>query len=97
MARIKRDIDDWLAEQREGAEHATKIEMHEMNEEFWFLIRRGDSLARLPAVEGGRFIVRHLRLARDLVVVYTSERDELRIYENPPAKRKNSGKSSAKG
>ena len=88
LARIKRDIDDWLAEQREGAEHATEIEMHEMDEEFWFLIRRGDSLARLPAVEGGRFIVRHLRPARDLVVVYTPQRDELRIYGKSTGEKK---------
>jgi len=88
LARIKRDIDDWLAEQREGAEHATEIEMHEMEGEFWFLIRRGESLARLPAVEGGRFVIRHLRPARDLVVVYTPERDELRIYGKSTGEKK---------
>lgn len=80
LARIKRDIDEWLAQQREGSEYATEIEIHQLGEEFWFLIRRGDAMARMPLLEAGRFVVRHRRPARDLVVVYTPERDELRIY-----------------
>jgi len=80
VARIKRDFDDWLAEQREGAERATQIEVHEIGGEFWVLIRRGDSLTRVPVLEGQQFLVRQLRPARDLVSVYTPERDELRIF-----------------
>ena len=79
-ALIKGDIDTWLAEAREGDEKATEVEMHAVDGESWFLIRRGDSFARIPTVEGARFTVRHLRPARDLVVAYSPERDELRVY-----------------
>ncbi len=54
-----------------------------MDGEHWFLIRRGDAYARIPTVEGPRFMVRHLRPARDLVVVYSPERDELRVLAKP--------------
>jgi hypothetical protein len=80
VARIKGDIDRWLAEQREGDEEATEVEPHQVDGEFWFLIRRGDAFARIPVVEGVRFAVRHLRPARDLVVAYSPERDELRVH-----------------
>lgn len=80
LAFIKGDIDTWLTSEREGTERATEIDMHEVDEEFWFLIRRGDAFARMPVVEDGIFTVRHLRPARDLVVVYSPERDELRIH-----------------
>ena len=80
MARIKSDIDTWLAEQREGDEGATEMEPHQVDGDLWFLIRRGDSFARIPVVDGARFTVRHLRPARDLVVAYSAERDELRVH-----------------
>lgn len=80
LLRIKTDIDTWLEEERDGEEHVTEIERHEMDGEHWFLIRRGDSSVRLPTVEGRIITVRHLRLARDVVVVLNLERDELRVY-----------------
>jgi hypothetical protein len=78
--RIKTDIDAWLTEQREGDERVTQIDMLVLDGEYMFLIRRGDSFARLPTVEGDRILVRHLRPARDLVVGYSPQRDELRIH-----------------
>ena len=80
VGRIKSDFDTWLGEERDGDERVTEIEMHEMDGEFSFLIRRGDSFLRLPTVDGNRFSVRHLRPARDVVVVYNPERDDLRIH-----------------
>ena len=80
VALIKGDIDTWLAEQREGEERVTELEAHVVDGDLWFLIRRGDSFARIPTVEGSRFTVRHLRPARDLVVAYSAERDELRVH-----------------
>ena len=80
VALIKSDIDTWLAEQREGDEGATEMEPHQVDGDLWFLIRRGDSFARIPVVDGARFTVRHLRPARDLVVAYSPERDELRVH-----------------
>jgi len=80
VSRIKADFDDWLGDERDGEERVTEIEKLEMEGEYSFLIRRGDSFLRLPTVEGTRFSVRHLRPARDVVVVYNPERDELRIH-----------------
>jgi len=80
LMRIKADIDTWLEVERDGEEHVTEIERHEMDGEHWFLIRRGDSSVRLPTVEGHIITVRHLRPARDVVVVLNLERDELRVH-----------------
>jgi len=80
VGRIKSDFDTWLGEERDGDERVTEIEAHEIDGEHCFLIRRGDSFLRVPTVEGNGFTVRHLRPARDVVVVYNPERDELRIH-----------------
>ena len=80
LARIKGDIDNWVSAALEGDERATEVEWHEVDGEHWFLIRRGDALARVPILEGGVFTVRHFRPARDLLVAYSPERDELRVY-----------------
>ena len=85
---IKADFDTWLGEERDGDERVTEIEMHEIEGEFSFLIRRGDSFLRLPTVDGNRFSVRHLRPARDVVVVYNLERDELRIHAKTEREKK---------
>lgn len=80
VARIKEEIDTWLGEECEGEERVTEVEVYEVDGEFWFLIRRGDTFARLAVVEPGGFRVKRLRPARDLVVVYSPERDELRVH-----------------
>lgn len=80
VGHMKSDFDTWLEEERDGEERVTEIETHEMDGEHCFLIRRGDSFLRLPTVDGSGFSVRHLRPARDVVVVYNPERDELRIH-----------------
>ena len=80
VGRIKADFDTWLGDERDGEERVTEIECHEIDGEHCFLIRRGDSFLRLPTVDGNGFSVRHLRPARDVVVVYNPERDDLRIH-----------------
>jgi hypothetical protein len=80
LGRIKNDVDSWLGEEHEGEERVTEIDLFEVEGETMFLIRRGDSFARVPTVEGGQIIVRHFRPARDLVVGYSPERDELRVW-----------------
>ena len=88
VGRIKSDFDTWLGEERDGEERVTEIELHEMDGEHCFLIRRGDSFLRLPTVDGNGFSVRHLRPARDVVVVYNPERDELRIHAKTSREKK---------
>lgn len=80
VGRIKSDFDTWLGDERDGEERVTEIETFEIDGEHCFLIRRGDSFLRLPTVDGSGFSVRHLRPARDVVVVYNPGRDELRIH-----------------
>jgi hypothetical protein len=65
---------------RQDRDRITELEPHAVDGDLWFLIRRGDSFARIPTVEGSRFTVRPLRPARDLVVAYSPERDELRVH-----------------
>ena len=88
LARIKADIDAWLEAEREGEERVTEIELHGLEDEHWFLIRRGDSFVRVPTVEGNVISVRHLRPARDVVVVFNPERDELRIHGKTKGEKK---------
>ena len=88
VSRIKADFDTWLGDERDGEERVTEIECYEIDGEHCFLIRRGDSFLRLPTVDGNGFSVRHLRPARDVVVVYNPERDELRIHAKTAREKK---------
>jgi hypothetical protein len=56
------------------------IEVHPMDGEYWFLIRHGDSYTRVPTVSNGQISVLHFRPAKDDVLVYSPERDEIRIH-----------------
>lgn len=87
---IKDDIDSWLLAQRgnDNLGRVTQVEWHKVGAEDWFLVRRGDSFVRLPMVEGGTFHVRHFRPARDLVVIYSHEWDELRAHARTQGERK---------
>jgi hypothetical protein len=51
-----------------------------MDGEYWFLIRHGDTYAMVPTVADGKLSVLHFRPAKDDVVVYAPERDEIRIH-----------------
>jgi hypothetical protein len=88
LSHLKGDIDAWLSEQREGDECVTQIDPFEVDGDYLFLIRRGDSYARVPTVEGGKVLVRHFRPARDLVVGYSPQRDEVRIHAKTGGERK---------
>lgn len=88
VGRMKSDFDTWLADERDGEERVTEIDSHEIDGEHCFLIRRGDSFLRLPTVDGSGFSVRHLRPARDVVVVFNPERDELRIHAKTAGEKK---------
>jgi hypothetical protein len=73
-----RELDRWFEANDRGAE-TTVIERYEFNGEQWYLIRHGDSLLRSSKVEKRKREILHYRSAKDDVVVYSSERDELRI------------------
>jgi hypothetical protein len=79
MDRIAFDLDEWFQEHNRG-EQTTLIEIYQMEGECWFLVRHGDTFAHTPKVEKRKTKVLHFRPAKDDVVVYSPERDELRIH-----------------
>lgn len=80
LQRIRSGIDSWLALHRGPDERVTGIEVFPHHGEWVFLIRRGDACKRVPMVEGKRVLIRQFRPARDVVVAYSPERDELRMH-----------------
>jgi hypothetical protein len=78
--RMTDDMDTWFREHNRG-DRTTHIQMYEINGEYWFLIRHGDTFARMPTATGDREVkVLHFRPTKDDVVVYCPERDEIRIH-----------------
>ena len=80
MARIRGDIDAWFRRHNRG-EETSHIEVFPIDAEFWFLIRHGDTFARMPvAAKNRRVEILHFRPTKDDVVVYSAGRDEIRIH-----------------
>ena len=80
VARMVADMDEWFPKHNRGAQ-TTHVEVYAMDGECWFLIRHGDTYARMPtAIENRRVRVLHFRPTKDDVVVYSPERDEIRIH-----------------
>lgn len=73
------DLDTWFKEHNRG-EQTASVEVFAMDGEFWFLVRHGDTFARTAKVEKKKTEMLHFRPAKDDVVVYSPERDELRIH-----------------
>ena len=73
------DCDDWFKEHNRG-KGTTDICLHEIDGEFWFMVRHGDTFLRTAKVDGGKLAMLHFRPAKDDVVVYSPERDEIRIH-----------------
>ena len=80
LRQMRAGMDRWLALHRGSEQRVTDLEVFELNEEWVFLIRRGDACRRVPMVEGERVMIRHFRPARDAVVAYSPKRDELRLH-----------------
>jgi hypothetical protein len=73
------DLDAWFRVHNRG-HRTTRIDVHELDGEFWFLIRHGDTFTRTARVHAGRWDILHFRPAKDDVVVYCPQRDEIRIH-----------------
>ena len=71
-------LDGWFARHRRGQE-TTRIELHPLWDEFWFLVRHGGTFTRASTVEGSKSDVLYFRPERDDVIVYSPEAEELRI------------------
>jgi hypothetical protein len=80
LARMTSDMDAWFPDHNRGRQ-LTHIEVIEIDGEFVFIIRHGDTYARVPATGANRQIeVLHFRPLKEDVVVFDPERDELRIH-----------------
>ena len=73
------DLDEWFKEHHRG-EKTAGIEVYPMDGEFWFMVRHGDALARMAKMEKGKAKMLHFRPAKYDVVVYSPQRDEIRIH-----------------
>ena len=71
-------LDAWFATNHRG-EQTTRIEVYPIDDEYWFLVRHGDSFTRAPKVEQQKTEIIHFRPERDDVIVYCPEHDEIRI------------------
>lgn len=79
LALMVTDMEEAFRAKNRG-QHTTQIGVHFMDGEYWFLIRHGDTYARVPTISDGRLAVIHFRPAKDDVVVFSPERDEIRIH-----------------
>ncbi len=72
-------LDLWFSEHNRGHKN-TKIDVHPIDGEFWFVIRHGDTYTRTAKVEDQKSEVIHYRPEKDDVVVYAPDLDEIRIH-----------------
>jgi len=79
LSRIEEDINEWCRKFNRG-DRTVRVDVYEIDGEFWFPIRRGDYFTRTPTVDQGRFVILHFRPAKDDAVVYCPWRDELRVH-----------------
>lgn len=80
------DLDHWFRQHNRGR-GTTRISVHELDEEFWFLILHGDTFRRTTKVDGGRLEVLHFRQAKDDVVVFSPLTEEIRIHAGTKGER----------
>jgi hypothetical protein len=80
------DLNDWCKGNNRG-EQTAFIEPYVIDGEYWFLVRHGDTYARMAKVEEGRVKMLHFRPAKDDAVVYSAERDEIRIHAGSKGER----------
>lgn len=76
---MQAEMDEWFCRHGRG-EETTQIQAHSMDDEWWFLVRHGDTYASKAKVERRHTELLHYRPAKDDVVVYCPQRDDLRIH-----------------
>jgi hypothetical protein len=76
---ICHELEGWFREHNRGR-GTTHVEMHELDGEYVFPIRHGDAYVRTVKINGGRLEPLHFRPAKDDLVIYTPQRDEIRIH-----------------
>src|SRR6266404_3664642 len=61
----------------------TRIEVYPLEDEFWFLVRHGDTYTRTPKVDQQKTEIIHFRPERDDVIVYSPARAEIGLNARP--------------
>jgi hypothetical protein len=78
LERLRAELDPWFARHQRGS-NTTRLELYPIADEFWFLVRHGDTFTRSASVDAQRTEILHFRPERDDVIVYSPEHDEIRI------------------
>ena len=79
MEGLRGNLDTWFLSHNRGHE-TTQISRHEIDGEWWFVIRHGDTFMRTARVEKQMTTYLHFRPAKDDVVVFSPGYDEIRIH-----------------
>ncbi len=75
---LRADLDGWFVSHNRGHE-TTQISYHEIDGEWWFVIRHGDTLLRTAKVERQETTLFQFRPVKDDVVVFSPGHEEIRI------------------
>jgi hypothetical protein len=86
LAEITAELDAWFQTHNRGRK-TTRIQAYEIDEELCFAIGHGDTYARTAKVDGGKWAVLHFRPVQDDLVMYSPERDEIRIHARTKGER----------
>ncbi len=78
MKGLRADLDGWFASHNRGHE-TTQISHYEIDGEWWFVIRHGDTLLRTAKVERQETTLFQFRPVKDDVVVFSPGHEEIRI------------------
>jgi hypothetical protein len=79
-------LDEWFAQHNRGKQ-TTRLDVHVIEEEAFFIIRHGDTFIRTAKVDEQRTEMLHFRPEKDDVVVYSPEFDEIRIHAGTKGER----------
>lgn len=80
-------LDEWFADRNRGKGN-TRVEPYLIENEYWFLIRHGDSINRTPKIENQETHIMHYRPEKDDVLVYNPELNEIRINAGTKGERR---------
>ena len=86
LERLRASLDEWCVAKRYG-QGTVHLERHEVDGEWFFVIRRGDALKRVMTTGSAGRQVRTYRPERDEAVAYSPARDAVRVSARTAAAR----------
>lgn len=79
-------LDRWFHENHRGNK-TVRVRQQEMDGEWWYRIQHGGTSVRQATADEGRREIIHFRPDKEDVVVYSPERDEIRVHAGSAAER----------